>query len=384
MEINQQVLWIWLKEALGYNNKKLLQLIHSFGSVEKIYQNEDFSGCHFLTKDERHLICKKSLSSAWEVYGDCAENGIGIFTLDDALYPPLLREIDNPPSPLFYKGSLQSCIDKPALTVVGTRRYNGYGEEMTKEIVSGLSLCGFTIVCGVANGIDTFACEAALQAGSGPMLVLPFGILSNKGWQTRKIPAVTVHGAVISEIFPRRGSHRYAYHERNRILSGIACGTLVVQAPARSGALMTANYAYEQNRDVFALLANANMKESEGSNQLIKDGCYPVTDYTDILKQYLPRFGDRLCEINCPAEQVVSLQEELAEEKLNQFKKKYSKKLSPPEQAVFQLLHYEERSTDFLVEASGLPVEQVLQSLTALEFQGLAVSCPGSKFKVIL
>ena len=120
MEINQQVLWIWLKEALGYNNKKLLQLIHSFGSVEKIYQNEDFSGCHFLTKDERHLICKKSLSSAWEVYGDCAENGIGIFTLDDALYPPLLREIDNPPSPLFYKGSLQSCIDKPALTAVIT------------------------------------------------------------------------------------------------------------------------------------------------------------------------------------------------------------------------------------------------------------------------
>ncbi len=383
MEINNAILWIFIKEALHFNNKKVLRAIDYFGSAKALYQAEDFMRCSFLSKEEIKNLSRKKLSLAWEIYGDCVENHIRVLTLDDDDYPKLLRQIDNPPSPLFYRGNLPQCLSRPPFTIVGTRSCNGYGEQMTNEIAAALSYCGFTIVCGVADGIDFFACKAALQADSGPIAVLPFGLLSNTGPKTRLFHDISIHGALVSEVFPRNSSHRFSYHERNRILSGLSYGTLVVQAPKRSGALMTANYAYEQNREVFAVMANA-APETEGSNQLIKDGCQPITDFTDILQVYLPKFGDRLTPLQSDSESVISLQEDQAAQKLQQFKKKHLKELTDPERSVFGILGLEECSAEHLIEQTGLPVQEVLQCLTALEFRGLAVSCPGSKFKVIL
>ncbi len=383
MEINNHLLWIWAKELLHFNNKKLLRLIEHFGTIDALYEAEDFSALPFLSEPEIKQLIKKDLRSAWELYGDCEENHIGILTLDDEAYPELLREISNPPSPLFYMGNLQECLLKPALTIAGTRKSNGYGEEMTKEIATALCHCGITIVSGIAEGIDQFAYMSAVAADSGPIVVLPFGFLSNKGLYTRHFRDILARGALVSEAFPHQKTHRHSYHERNRILSGLSAGTLIVQAPQRSGALMTANYAYEQNRDVFAVMGNAN-SFNEGNNRLIKDGCYPVTDYTDILNIYLPRYGKRLKELSIAQENVYSMQQELEDEKLCAYKKKHKKELNEEEQIVFDLLSTEERSTDDIIEASALPVHIVLQALTSLEFRGLAVSCPGSKFKVIL
>ena len=383
MEVNHQILWLWAKEALHFNNKKLLQVVEFFGSIEELYYCDDFSVCTLLNEKEQKILSKKNLRSAWEIYGLCQENQIGILTLTDSAYPPLLKEISNPPCPLFFKGHFLSCLKKPLLTVVGTRSYNGYGEAMTKEIVAPLCNCGFTIVCGIADGIDRFAFETALRCESSVIAVLPFGILSGKGYLTRSFPDILKHGALISEIFPKMPSHPYAYHERNRILSGLSNGTLVIQAPERSGALMTANYAIEQNRDLFAVMANAE-KASAGSNKLIKEGCYPVTEYTDVLAHYLPRFRDQLHELQTPVAQIFTLQDELNEEKLKDFKRKNMASLTKEEQAVFSLLTTEECTTDYLIEHANIPVNEVLQSLTTLEFRGLIVSCPGSKFKVIL
>lgn len=383
MEINHHLLWLWAKECLNFNNKKLLQAVEFFGSIEAFYECEDFHCCKILSDKEIKLLNKKNLRSAWETYGLCEEHQIGILTLEDTMYPTLLREITNPPCPLFFKGHLNSCLKNPLLTVVGTRKCNGYGEAMTKELVAPLCHCGFTIVCGIADGIDTFAYETALRCDCGVIAVLPFGILSTKGALSRSFPQILSRGALVSEVFPQNGSHKFSYHERNRILSGLSYGTLVVQAPERSGALMTANYACEQNRDLFAVMANAD-QASAGSNQLIKDGCYPVTDYTDILQVYLPRLGDRLKELNTSPQKIFTLQDELDAEKLKDFKRKQMSALTKEEQAVFALLTTEECTTDYLIENAGIPVHQVLQSLTTLEFRGLAVSCPGSKFKVIL
>lgn len=382
MEINHHLLWIWAKEILN-NNKKLLRLVEHCGSIEAVYQCEDFSTATFLNDKEQKALAQKNLRSAWEIYGECETHQIGILTLEDPQYPALLKEINNPPSPLFFKGHLHSCLQRPTLTIAGTRKSNGYSEQMTKEIATALCLCGFTIVCGIADGIDRFAYESAIATDSGPIVVLPFGILSSKGALTKDFPDILKYGAIVSESFPRSCSHRYAYHERNRILSGLSHGTFIPQAPKRSGALMTANYAYEQNRDVFALLSNVS-EATEGSNKLIKDGCYPVSDYTDILSLYLPQFKEQLKELLRPQEQVFSLQDELTENKLEAYRRKHSKKLSETERAVFMLLSTEAVSTDDIIEQSGLPINEVLQCLTSLEFQGITVSCPGSKFKVIL
>ncbi len=384
MEIKQEILWLWIKESLGFNNKKVLRLINEFGSIFDLYNCKDFSFCSDLTKKEISLLSQKNLRSAWEVYGDCEEHQIKILTLDSPEYPRLLKEIDNPPSPLFCKGHFLEQIDAPTLTVVGTRKCTGYGEQMTKELVFPLSSCGFTIACGVADGIDFFVCDSILRAGNGPIAVIPFGILYGHALQGRQYKDILAKGSVISEVFPRNSSHKFAYHERNRILSGLSLGTLIIEAPVKSGALMTANYAIEQNRDVFALMANANSKESEGSNKLIKEGCYPVTKYTDILHHYLTEFSDVLYELDQNKEHIVSLQEEIIEEKLKDFRKKHVKKLSDNENAILSLMGTDPCSTDFLIENSNLPTSEVLQALTALEYKGLIVSCPGSKFKVIL
>ncbi len=384
MEIKQEILWIWIKESLGFNNKKALRLINDLGSVFDVYDCRDFSSYTFLTAKESAVLSQKDIRSAYEIYGDCEENQITILTLDDPDYPPLLKEIENPPSPLFCKGHFLEQIKAPTLTVVGTRKYTGYGEQMTKELVFPLSSCGFSIVCGVADGIDFFVCDSVLRAGNGPIAVIPFGILYGHALQSRQYKDILAKGSIVSEVFPRNSSHKFSYHERNRILSGLSLGTLIIEAPAKSGALMTANYAIEQNRDVFALMANANSKESEGSNKLIKDGCYPVTAYTDILRIYLSEFSGILHELEQNKEHIVSLQEEIAEEKLKDFRKKHAKKLSETENAILSLMDTEPRSTDFIIENSHLQISDVLQGLTALEYKGLIVSCPGSKFKVIL
>lgn len=384
MELNHQILWLWIKESLSFNNKKALKLVDFFGSAMEVYHAEDYHACSFLSENELRILSKKDLHSAWEIYGDCIENEIGIFTLEDRLYPELLREIDNPPSPLFFKGHLLSCLEKPAITIVGTRKNNGYGEKITKEISSALSACGFTIICGVAEGIDSIAYQSALQADGRLVLVAPFGLLSNKGWKTRYFKDVLQQGALISEIFPRCSSHRYAYHERNRILSGLSDATLVTQAPEKSGALMTAHYATEQNRDVFACMANGDMVQSAGSNRLIKEGCYPVTDFNDILQHFLPHFEEELTPLHCAPERVISLQEDLQMDKLDEFKKKHMRKLNSAEQAVFSLLGLEEKSAESIIEDAELPVNDVLQILTMLEYSGLIVSCPGEKYKIIL
>lgn len=384
MEVNHHLLWIWAKEILNFNNKKLLRLIQECGgTIFDVYHCEDFSSHHFLTEKEVQALIKKDLRNAWEIFGDCEMNQIGILTLDDSCYPTLLKEIENPPSPLFFKGHLLSCLERPMLTIAGTRQSNGYSEEKTKAIATALCHCGFTIVCGIANGIDSFACESAIRTDSGPIVVLPFGILSSKGASTRFFPDILKHGAIVSEIFPRNGSHAYSYHERNRILSGLSAGTFIPQAPKRSGALMTANYACEQNRDLFALLSNAS-EATEGSNRLIKDGCFPVTDFTDILNVYLPRYANKLKEAFFSEEKVFSLQDELTQDKLIAYRQKHSKKLDEKERIVFNLLTTEESTSDYIIENAELPVQEVLQILTTLEYQGLIVSCPGDKYKVIL
>ena len=383
MEVNNTVLWLWIKESTQYNNKKTLKLVDYFGSAEEVFDAESFNQCSFLTDSEIKTLNRKNLRSAWEIYGECTENGIEILTLDDEDYPPLLREIENPPSPLFVKGNLSECLNKPLLTVVGTRKATGYGESMTKKIVTGVCQCGLSIVCGIAGGIDTFAIESAIYANSNVIAVLPYGHLANNGYSTKLFADILVHGAVISEYFPHKGSHKYAYHERNRILSGLSYGTFIVQAPLKSGALITANYALEQGRELFALMANA-CPEFEGSNNLIKDGCYPVTDYTDIIQVYLPQFHDEINETGTDQEKVFSLQQELTEDQLTAYKKKHGKKLTDDENTVFQLITTEECITDYIIENAKLPPEQVLQCLTTLEFRGLIISCPGSKFKIIL
>jgi len=207
-------------------------------------------------------------------------------SIHDELYPSQLREIAQPPEVFYIRGHLPQ--DKPTIAVVGTRRCTAYGRRATEHIVKGLIRAGVVIVSGMAEGIDTEAHKAALEAGGETVAVLGSGIdesviypKSNTGLARE----IEKHGAVTSEFDPYAHSEAFYFPQRNRIISGLSLGVVVIEAREKSGALITANFALDQNREVFAVPGGIFWETSKGTNNLIQQGAKCVTRAEDILEE---------------------------------------------------------------------------------------------------
>ena len=208
-------------------------------------------------------------------------------TIEDKNYPTVLKEIHNPPKQLYIKGEIINQ-DKVAIAVVGTRKCSQYGKQVTLDITTKLAKLGITIVSGLARGIDTFAHKAALDAGGRTIAVLGSG-MDPKSFSPSCNYAlgeeIAKNGAVITEYPEGTIGAIYTFPERNRIVSGLSLGVLVVEAPEKSGALITANLALEQNKEVFAIPGNIYDENSQGTHNLIKQGAKLVTCVEDILEE---------------------------------------------------------------------------------------------------
>lgn len=279
-----------------------------------------------------------------------------IIRLGDDEYPELLKEIHDPPEELYVRGQLLK-EDALALAVVGTRSYTSYGKEITREIVIPLVRAGFTIVSGMARGIDTFAHQSALDAGGRTIAVLGCGIdIPYPAENSDLYEEISRNGAVVSEFPVGMEPTHYTFPRRNRIISGLSRGILVVEAGERSGALITANLALEQNRDLFAVLGSALSQVSVGSNNLIKEGAVPVTSGEDILKFYdlelLSETGRR--EIQFDSEE---------------------------EQMLYDLLLAGPVVIDELIEQSGLPAPTVASTLAMMEIKGIVRNIGSQEYR---
>ncbi len=271
---------------------------------------------------------------------------IKIITIKDENYPKLLKEIYDPPIILYVKGELKKEENYP-LAVVGTRRMSFYGREVTEEIVKDLVRMGFTIVSGLALGIDGLAQKITLKEKGRTIAVLGGGVDEKSIYPSihkdlaRRI--VESGGAVISEYPVGTSPTRYTFPLRNRIISGLSLGTLVIEAPMESGALITARQALDQNREVFAVPGSIYSKNSDGCNWLIKLGAKPVTKAEDILE---------------------ALNLELI------FKKE--KKIvaeTKEEEILLKYLSKEPINIDELIRQSGLTPAQVLATLSMMEIK---------------
>lgn len=281
-----------------------------------------------------------------KIITDCASAGLGIVTTRDEHFPPRLAAIPDPPLLLFVAGNLKT-LSNDSLAIVGGREASGAGRRFATSIAAALSNAGLTIVSGLALGIDTAAHQGALAGASPTIAVLGGGHRrlypeSNKGL-ARKI--CDQGGAVVSEYPPLSRPTRYTFPERNRIVSGLALGVLVLEARERSGSLITANYALEQGREVMAVPGPVESRLSRGAHALIRDGAGLVESADDVLA---------MLGID-PAQ---SANEGAAVE------------LDPKEQQVLDALDYSETSLDTLVARTGLKVEEILQVLLALELSG--------------
>jgi len=267
-------------------------------------------------------------------------------TLQDKEYPAMLKEIHSKPKELYIRGKFTDA-DKTAIAIVGTRKYSAYGKQVTFDIAEKLAKLGITIVSGLAKGIDTFAHEAALEAGGRTIAVLGTGLdkktfFPPANWHLAE--KISRQGAVISEYPDGTRGTQFTFPQRNRIVSGLSLGVIVVEAPEKSGALITAGLALEQNREVFAVPGQIYEKNSQGTNGLIKAGAKAVTCIEDIL-------------------------EELNLLHLIKTEKKNIKPETKEEEIIFSIMSLQPMHIDEIIKKSGLATSAVNATLMMLELK---------------
>ena len=408
--------WIWLSTRKSLSDKWKVSLLEHFHDPEQIYfaGGQDFSFVDFLTAEAVESLMDKDLTGAAKILEQCVDCKIQVMTFFDDIYPSRLKNIPDPPMVLYYKGKLPDLDGTPTIGVVGTRKASAYGMKAAKQLGYQIAKCGGIVVSGLAAGIDAMAMEGALSAGSSIVGVLGCGADVVYPAANRRLYAETErYGCILTEFPPKTKPFSQNFPRRNRIISGLSDGIVVVEAPQRSGALITAQKALDQGRDVFALPANIDSPNSVGCNMLVRDGATLVTSGWEVLSEYEGRYpgkirngGEQAQLWDEPHERLAVLEE--AEKKPGKTGKKSEKKtlkeekpehrkkkaidnwenepyidltkinfMSEHERIIVDQLVNGKKLVDDVIADSGLKAPLVLSSLTLLEVRGIVRRLPG-------
>lgn len=388
--------WLWLTTRQGLGTRGAYLAARHFGSPEAAYF-ADREACFSVPglRNAKSLL-DKDMKLPEKILGQCYEKGIGILTFQDAAYPERLRNIDDPPLVLYYRGSL-AALNRLSVGVVGTRTVSTYGLVQADKMGYGLSRCGCTVVSGGARGADTAAMKGALRGGSPVVAVLGCGVDVTYPAENKLLfDQVVSNGCLISEYPPRTRPRPEFFPVRNRIISGLGLGVLVVEAPEKSGALVTANLALEQGRDVFAIPANLDTISCRGNLKLLRDGAIMVRDAWDILQEYIHLYPDQIKRVSCLEIQPDSRGQygtvrQQTEEKPsvdsgdshNDAVAVLPEGLQGDERLLAELLLDGPMYTDAIVEEAQLPAGRVLASLTLLEVKGIIRRTGNKRFELV-
>lgn len=352
--------WIGFNIVRGIGPVRLRALLDHFGDVEQAWHapSEELRRAGLDRRSLENLVAARAALDLDQELERIADAGAQVLTWESSDYPRLLREIPDPPPVLYVRGALTE-EDVWAIAVVGTRRASVYGREVTRQLVKALARSGITIVSGLARGIDAEAHRAALEAGGRTIAVLGCGIDRIYPPEHRRLAEeIVAQGALVSDYAlstPPEGSN---FPPRNRIISGLSLGALITEAGMRSGALITADYAAEQGRDVFAVPGSILMRGSAGTNALIQYGAKMVLSPEDILEEL---------NLTMVAEQVEARQVLPADE---------------TEAALLAHLSTEPIHVDELQQQVGLPIAQVTSTLALMELKGTVRQVGGMKYVV--
>ncbi len=285
--------WLWLSTR-GAQRRDTLVLLDHFGSPDEIYFANDADYRHVLEKGFEPFT-DKSMAEPRRIQRICEEEGFAVLTLHDSQYPERLKNIYDPPLVLYVKGRLPNLDEEPVIAMVGTRGCTPYGVVTAEKLGYETARCGGLIATGLARGIDSAAARGALRAGGKVIGVLGCGV--DVVYPRSNGPLfedVAAAGALISEFPPGTQPLGQNFPIRNRVLSGISVGVALIEAPERSGALITAALALEQGRDVFAVPGNIDAPSCRGSNGLLKEGANPAMSGWDIMSCYASLFPERV------------------------------------------------------------------------------------------
>ena len=291
--------WVWLSALTGLKPVRRFALLDAFGDPEKVYYADErlLRETLSLSEGELRLVMDKRLDRATEILDRCREENIAVICYQDLTYPQRLKNIFDPPVVLYVRGKLSAVDEAAAIAIVGTRKATPYGIKMAKKLGFEITKGGGLIVTGLAEGIDTAAAEGALRAGGACIGVLGCAIDEvYPKFNDALFKDLQLVGALVSEYPPGEPISKKNFPERNRLISGLSLGVTVIEAPIKSGSLITAALALEQGREVFAVPGNADAPNCFGSNELIREGAQLVTKGWDVLADFEAQFWGKLSE----------------------------------------------------------------------------------------
>jgi DNA processing protein len=366
--------WIALTLINDIGPVSAKRLLSAFRTPKRIFEasENELKEIEGITKSKIKDICG---FNSWEEVGKQIEaaqaHNVRIIRYTDEEYPESLRHIDGSPVILYAKGGFEKK-DKYAVAIVGSRNMTPYGKKITEEIASDLASCGLTIVSGMARGIDAVSHKSALKAKGRSIAVLGSGLDNPYPPENEKLfEELSDKGCVISEFPIGTPPNRENFPQRNRLISGLSLGVLVVEAASRSGSLITAGFALEQGKDVFAVPGNITSGNSEGTNELIKKGAKLVQKAEDILEEIAPHLRGLKNSIN------------------NDFSAKglsidtTGLEITGEEKAICNVLGIEPRHIDIISREAGIQTGKALGILLGLEIKGIVKQAEGKRFYIL-
>jgi len=352
--------WVRLNRA-ELMPRKAARLLAEFGTPEAVLSaaRAELARVDGLSRANCDRLAEAALWDGWPAEQATLQRlGIRVIPLTSDDYPARLRAIPDPPLVLYVRGSLLP-EDEYAVAIVGSRRATPYGRQVAADLARGLARAGVTIVSGMARGIDAAAHQGALNAGGRTLAILGCGVDQCYPPEHRGLrDSIAAQGAVISEFSLGAAPDKWRFPARNRIISGLCLGVILIEAPADSGAMITADFALEQGREVFAVPGNIDSFASRGCHQLIKEGAHLIESAADILEA----LDLSTAALDAPPPEQPSL----------------PFPLSPEAEQVLALLGPQQRHVDQIASECKLPPGQVLSALTLLEMAGAARRLPGN------
>lgn len=395
--------WIWLSLCLDVASSHLVPALERFGTPKDIYKTpiNALKDSFVFTPTELKRLNNKNLDKVFKIIDECRESKINIVTFDSDRYPQGLRQITNPPACIYVKGRLQNFNELPVICVIGTRKISEYGNLVAWSLSGRLAYGGMTVLSGGAMGGDAAAHEGAMAVGGSTIAVIPCGLNYNY-LKTNEFLRKTIAdcGCLISEFPPSAPLLKNAFQIRNRLLSALSLGIIVVESPERSGTQITVKHALEQGKDVFVITGRPDDPNYAGSNKLLKDGAKPVFSADDIFEEYINQFPNIIDPEKAKSINLSKLYRTLYTHKtiyentvkrdkttenksdIKKHRKEIDKTLPKSVQIVYNYIDNDVFSVDDVIN-SGISFEEILSSLTQLELYGYIKAIPGGRYSII-
>ncbi len=406
--MERDALWLWFTEIFGLSSNRTNMILKKYNSIdglfkipESVLMNDDL----FSLKEKKEIIMCDTIHQKRKI-ANLLSKGIHVISIDNPLYPTLLKNITNPPFVLFCAGNTQSLNSSYPITIVGTRNPDEYGRKSARNISGELALLGACIVSGLANGCDRECHMAAVENNASTIGVCACGINIDYPKESHSMKKeICRNGCIISEFPINYPVRRQNFAIRNRILSGLSLSTIVIQCTVKSGTMLTANYAIGQDRDVYVLTGDPYNPLSQGPLSLLQDGASPFIESLAIIEHYrniykkpliLPQAADNNLKVDAAAfkgknknSKAKKIFDNTLPEKKesccnNDEKKKILDSLPKEQRDVLLLLGKKPLQIDELAAKTALPSYRLLSILTELELVSYIQAMPGGMYKSLL